>query len=108
MTALRDVLYEHWSKFDSIPSYFMIDYVLAAMRRHSSQFDSAIKDIPYNNQKITRLMNIINEPYDGTRLLEYANEENFASKLSYKRPAREKIYGKQTFYGYLKSIGMNG
>lgn len=105
MEAFRDALYSHWKTANSIPSYFYIDYIFAAMRKYTKGFSAAIEAVPFNNPKITKLMNIINHPYSSKVLAEYVDKDNFVSKLSYKRKVeKETKDNRLTFYGKLMDM----
>ena len=75
------------------------------MRKYTKGFSAAIEAVPFNNPKITKLMNIINHPYSSKVLADYVDKDNFVSKLSYKRKVeKETKDNRLTFYGKLMDM----
>ena len=101
--AIRDGMFKYWLYHNSLINYFIIDYFTAALRMHSIAFKEALSSIPYNNKRVTHLMKIINTPYNEIIFSEYVNENNFVSKLTYKKKVIARTRKNDlTFWGLLE------
>lgn len=101
---VRDAINAYWECHDVLVDYFLIDYFIAILYGERKDFKEAFDAIPMNNSKITLLFPELNKAYDESVLRSYVSEENYLSKLSYKKKLVEmdKKTGKRTLYGYLK------
>ena len=102
MKTCRDVLYEHFREHNSFPTYFMIDYVFAALRDHSRKFRECIEMVPVNNLRVTHLMCIINDEYNPDVFDDYLNDKDYFAKLSNRKKVQKTTAsGNLTYYGEL-------
>lgn len=101
---VRDSINAYWECHDVLVDYFLFDYFIAILYEERKDFKEVFDAIPLNNSKITLLYPELNKAYDESVLRSYVSEENYLSKLSYKKKLVEmdKKTGKRTLYGYLK------
>ena len=99
----RDALFWHWQKTDYIIDYLLLDYVSELAYQNIPIVRKMIDDLPDNNIRRGKLMEVINNEYDPELFRMLETGETFASKLSwrYGNPVATTKDGRLTNYGYL-------
>ena len=90
-----------WRKYDDIVDYVLIDYLILLGYKNFQQIRELIDDVPYNNQDIFEMYQVLDKPYS-KELYERLTKRNIIHKLTYKIDLKkETADGQETLYAHL-------
>lgn len=98
---MRDGFFEWWKKYNAIPDYVLIDYMILIAYKRIPNVKSCIDSVENNNEDIFEMYKHLNEPYSD-ELYQRLTKRNVMHKLTYKMDLRHLTPdGKETLYGHL-------
>lgn len=84
-------IYEiYWSKYDCIIDYLLMDYMFDYLYEYDIQVQMMIDAVPYNNENVHSVCNILNEEYSDSKLKRLCGD-SFLFKLNWKLYTDEEL-----------------
>ncbi len=102
----RDCLVYYWTKYNKIIDYVLPDYVIKTAYNNFDFVKQEIDEQKPNIHDVWYTLQNINEVYSEELFKKICENTQF-HKLTYRWNLKEEVDGKQTVYGYLKSVFLN-
>lgn len=99
--AMMDLFLAYWKDKNYLIDYLLVDFFMLIIYENIPKAKQLIDDLQYNNSKIERLQELMNEPFNAEEYDRLMNsEDTFMFKLSWRMNFKEKtVDGRDTYYG---------
>lgn len=100
---VRKSMEAFWAKYDTLVDYYLLDYIIMYGYLHNEEIKNLIDSLPNTSETLYGIVDVLNKPKNENNI-QRLMKENILSKLNWRIDCKLSRNGKETNYGYLKSI----